>query len=116
MPCSLYLVVTDLQIIPAESNGVDAINFRTLRDSKSLDLEKNAHAFLAAGDDIIHAQAGSASVMMGPSTPGMQTPRELVGDTPSSTGGGALPSEGPYEREHNPFGEFSSVTRDIGDW
>jgi len=93
---------------------VDAINFRTLRDSKSLDLEKNTHSHLTGSDDIIHAQAGSPSVLMGPSTPGMQTPKELVGDTPASTAGG-LPSGGPYEREHNPFGEFSSVTRDVGD-
>jgi protein-serine/threonine kinase len=28
-----------LQIVPAESNGVDAINFRTMRDSKSLDFD-----------------------------------------------------------------------------
>ncbi len=30
------------QIVPAESNGIDAINFRTMRESKSLDLNKHA--------------------------------------------------------------------------
>lgn len=53
----------------------------------------------------------------------MLTPRELTSDlTPgaSSVGGasvmgGSGGAEGVYEREHNPFGEFSSVTRDFGD-
>ncbi|KAK4686391.1 protein-serine/threonine kinase, partial [Tremellales sp. Uapishka_1] len=87
-------------IIPAESNGIDAINFRTMRDSKSLDFEKRDDA------DIIHAIAGSASVVES-STPGMLTPKELVASPPGEAG---------YEKEKNPFGEFSSVTRDIGDW
>ncbi|CAD6580124.1 MAG: hypothetical protein TREMPRED_002671 [Tremellales sp. Tagirdzhanova-0007] len=89
-------------IIPAESNGIDAINFRALRDSKSVDLEVR--------DDIIHAQAGSPSILAGSSTPGMLTPSEIIsprfsGDAPEG-----------YDEEVNPFGDFSSVTRDVGDW
>ena len=93
-----------LQIIPAESNGIDAINFRTPRDSKSVDLERK--------DDIIHAQAGSPSILGGASTPGMLTPKEIVS---SALPNGQDASNG-YDAEVNPFGEFSSVTRDVGDW
>lgn len=106
------------KIIPAESNGIDAINFRTLRDSKSMDFERHSTSAEALGD-LIHAQAGSPSVMA-PGTPGMLTPRELVGEGVSAgsggqgSGGGA--GGGGLEAEVNPFGEFSSVTRDVGDW
>ncbi|RSH93821.1 hypothetical protein EHS25_006469 [Saitozyma podzolica] len=97
-------------IIPAESNGIDAINFRTIRDSKSVDFERG-------GDfdgDVIHAQAGSPSVT-NPGTPGMLTPKELQGTTPELPG--VLPGPGAktaHDKEKNPFGEFSSVTRDVG--
>ena len=91
------------QIIPAESNGIDAINFRTLRDSKSVDLERR--------DDIIHAQAGSPSILTGSSTPGMLTPKEIVS---ASVPNDDVPAG--YDAEINPLGEFSSVTRDVGDW
>ena len=96
------LTSTPIKIIPAESNGIDAINFRALRDSKSVDLEVR--------DDIIHAQAGSPSILAGSSTPGMLTPSEIIsprfsGDAPEG-----------YDEEVNPFGDFSSVTRDVGDW
>ncbi|WVQ99027.1 hypothetical protein IAU59_006159 [Kwoniella sp. CBS 9459] len=105
-------------IIPAESNGVDAINFRTMRESKSVDFDRD-------DEDIIHAQAGSPSVF-GNSTPGMLTPKEITTtsmalDTPSTAGGGVSPGpatgqSGPREMEKNPFEEFSSVTRHVGDW
>lgn len=54
-------------IIPAESNGIDAVNFRTMRDSKSIDF---------GDDDMIHAHAGQSVS----DSPGMLTPRELVED------------------------------------
>jgi len=73
-------------IIPAESNGIDTVNFRTIRDSKSIDF---------GSGDIIHGHAGLDSAN-GSSTPGMQTPRELAD-------------------AKNPFGEFNSVTRDFAD-
>lgn len=38
-PKHILTAVLHLQIVPAESNGVDAINFRTMRDSKSLDFD-----------------------------------------------------------------------------
>jgi len=40
-PCSqpMAKMFTSQQIVPAESNGVDAINFRTMRDSNSLDFD-----------------------------------------------------------------------------
>ncbi|WVQ76567.1 hypothetical protein IAR50_006238 [Cryptococcus sp. DSM 104548] len=144
-------------IIPEESNGIDTINFRPLRESKSLDFDKDD---LTA--DIIHAQAGSPSAISGSNTPGMLTPKELQPTLPpalpsssaSSQAGGstslagsvaslAVDSDGsgsagaglggekqpsasgslgkkcgpklsPYDLEKNPFGEFSSVTRDFG--
>jgi protein-serine/threonine kinase len=83
-----------------------------MRDSKSVDLERN--------DDIIHATAQFTSD--GSTTPGIQTPLELIRDlTPelplsssrSRSGSAAKKKE---VEEINPFGEFSSVTRDIGDW
>jgi len=101
-----------------------------LRDSKSLDLDKSpvqsgANPSIA---DIIHAQAGSPSVFTGNLTPGMQTPKELVSTPgasipPSSAGSNGtglanlpeVPGGNPYDREPNPFGEFSSVTRDFGE-
>ncbi|OCF32057.1 AGC/RSK/RSK-UNCLASSIFIED protein kinase [Kwoniella heveanensis BCC8398] len=105
-------------IIPAESNGVDAINFRTMRESKSVDFDRD-------DADIIHAHAGSPSVL-GNSTPGMLTPKEITTtslalDTPSTAGGGVSPGPGTgpngvREMEKNPFEEFSSVTRHVGDW
>jgi protein-serine/threonine kinase len=101
----------DIQIIPAESNGIDAINFRAMRDSKSVDLERN--------DDIIHATAQFTSD--GSTTPGIQTPLELIRDlTPelpsSRSRSGSAAAKKKEVEEVNPFGEFSSVTRDIGDW
>ncbi|ODO02889.1 hypothetical protein I350_05730 [Cryptococcus amylolentus CBS 6273] len=149
-------------IIPEESNGIDTINFRPLRESKSLDFDKDE---LTA--DIIHAQAGNPSVFGG-NTPGMLTPNELQPTLPSApplpssstssqagvdtslagsvaslavstdgsgSGPGSAPTNGgqhssasgsgslgkkrgqaqsPYDLEKNPFGEFSSVTRDFG--
>jgi protein-serine/threonine kinase len=87
-----------------------------MRDSKSVDLERN--------DDIIHATAQFTSD--GSTTPGIQTPLELIRDLtpelPSSRGrsGSAAATSGTGRKkeveEVNPFGEFSSVTRDIGDW
>ncbi|WRT67439.1 uncharacterized protein IL334_004410 [Kwoniella shivajii] len=100
-------------IIPAESNGIDAINFRTMRESKSVDFDRD-------DVDVIHAQAGSPSVF-GISTPGMLTPKEITtnAETPSSstsisTNGNVTGNS--KDREKNPFEEFSSVTRHIGDW
>ena len=97
-----------------------------MRDSKSVDLERNDDEA-----DIIHATAGSPSVFgngNGQMTPGMLTPKELTHDSLS-------PSEGPRggrkgsasngsgvgatiaeDKEKNPFGDFNSVTRDVGDW
>ena len=37
------------QIVPATSNGVDAVNFRSIRESQSLQLEGVAGQFVAAG-------------------------------------------------------------------
>ncbi|OWZ57156.1 protein-serine/threonine kinase [Cryptococcus neoformans c45] len=111
-------------IIPEESNGIDTINFRPLRESKSIDFDRDDIT-----TDIIHAKAGSPSVS-GNATPGMLTPKELVQTTssPSPSGGGAggvsghsssaMPIPGSvrgYDKEKNPFGEFSSVTRDFGE-
>jgi protein-serine/threonine kinase len=72
-------------IIPAESNGIDTVNFRTIRDSKSIDFEDRS--------DLIQGHAGDLN---GTSTPGMQTPKEL-------------------SDAKNPFNDFSSVTRDFVD-
>jgi len=90
-----------------------------MRDSKSVDLERK--------DDIIHATAQFTS--NGSTTPGIQTPLEIIRDLtpelPSSTrgrsGSATAASTAGLGRkkeveEVNPFGEFSSVTRDIGDW
>ncbi|WWD01074.1 hypothetical protein V866_008012 [Kwoniella sp. B9012] len=106
-------------IIPAESNGIDAINFRTLRESKSVDFDRD-------DGDVIHAKAGNPSVL-GNSTPGMLTPKEITinAETPSSSisgggignntnGGGAGGNS--RDKEKNPFEEFSSVTRHVGEW
>jgi hypothetical protein len=68
-----------------------------MRDSRSLDFEDGA-----SGAGVIHAMAGSPSVGM-PGTPGMLTPKEISG-----TGG--------VEEKGNPFEEFNSVTRDVGDF
>jgi protein-serine/threonine kinase len=121
-----------------------------MRESESVDFERNpptpgstASPLLKAGGsglatpkgDIIQGHAGSPSVFLGDTTPGMLTPKELVstGNTPmteyigeedesgaaggggegGSTGGGGTNI---YEKEHNPFGQFSSVTRDVGGW
>ena len=112
------------QIIPAESNGIDAINFRTLRESKSVDFTSepvgtSPRSGKPVGmEDIIHAMAGSPSAYIGGnSTPGMLTPKELTGQydaTPSASTTGDHTSG--FENEPNPFNEFSSVTRDVGDW
>jgi protein-serine/threonine kinase len=74
-------------IIPAESNGIDTVNFRTIRDSRSIDFESG---------DVIHGHAGAATDLGGASTPGMQTPKEL-------------------SNAKNPFGDFNSVTREFAD-
>ena len=119
-----FIMLIPPQIIPAESNGIDAINFRTMRDSKSVDLERNDDT------DIIHATAGSPSAFSnGNMTPGMLTPKELTHDAstppemPRSGGRKASASNGQgvgativEDKEKNPFGDFNSVTRDVGDW
>lgn len=74
-------------IIPAESNGIDTINFRTMRDSKSIDFESG---------DVIHGHAGLEPGSTGANSPGMLTPKELT-------------------ETKNPFNEFNSVTRDFVD-
>ncbi|EJT51219.1 serine/threonine-protein kinase nrc-2 [Trichosporon asahii var. asahii CBS 2479] len=84
-------------IIPAESNGIDTVNFRTIRDSKSIDFTSGALMPDAQGEDIIQGHAGFPATA--PGTPGMATPKELV----------------PIADEKNPFNEFSSVTRDFID-
>lgn len=95
-----------------------------MRDSKSVDLERN-------DEDIIHATAGSPSLFSGNGqmTPGMLTPKELTHDAltppeggPRAGGRGRKGSAGNgngtivEDKEKNPFGDFNSVTRDIGDW
>ncbi|GHJ86107.1 hypothetical protein NliqN6_2509 [Naganishia liquefaciens] len=77
-------------ICPQASNGVDTVNFRTMRDSKSLDFDKH-------GTTIIQGQAGSPSAA-DPATPGMLTPKELTLEGATET---------------NPFHEFTSVTREF---
>lgn len=52
--------------------------------------------------DMIHGMAGSPTAGI-PGTPGMPTPKELNG-------------RGEMEEKGNPFEEFSSVTRDLGDF
>jgi len=47
-------------IVPLASNGIDAMNFRTMRDSQSLDLETQ----------VIHTVAGRSI----PGTPGLNEP------------------------------------------
>lgn len=92
-----------------------------MRDSKSVDLERKDDN----DSDIIHATAQFTSD--GSTTPGIQTPLEIIRDLtpelPSSTrgrSGSATAASGGGRKkeveEVNPFGEFSSVTRDIGDW
>jgi protein-serine/threonine kinase len=84
-----------------------------MRDSKSVDFDRAS----PSTEDIIHATAGSPSALTGTATPGILTPRELTSATTPGTGlGGDGNGPGGYEAEVNPFGEFSSVTRDIGDW
>jgi hypothetical protein len=51
---------------------------------------------------MIHGMAGSPTAGI-PGTPGMPTPKELNG-------------RGEMEEKGNPFEEFSSVTRDLGDF
>jgi protein-serine/threonine kinase len=87
-----------------------------MRDSKSVDLERN--------DDIIHATATSPSAFIanGEMTPGILTPKELTDNLSPElpTAGGGRSRSGSAKstarEEVNPFGDFSSVTRDIGDW
>lgn len=92
-----------------------------MRDSKSVDLERN--------DDIIHGTATSPSAFVqgGEMTPGILTPKELTESTltPSDSGSGNRSRSGSAantnaknarKEEKNPFGDFSSVTRDIGEW
>ncbi|WVO14175.1 hypothetical protein L204_101806 [Cryptococcus depauperatus] len=97
-------------IIPEESNGIDAINFRPLRESKSIDFDRKDIV------DMIHAKAGSPSVL-GNNTPGMLTPNELTQShaAEAASGGVADASIKGYDHEKNPFEEFSSVTRDFGE-
>ena len=82
-----------------------------MRDSKSVDLER--------GDDIIHASAVLSTETL--LTPGIQTPMELTQgtpppDLPNGNGGRGRSASAPRREEVNPFGEFSSITRDIGDY
>ncbi|KAG8931455.1 hypothetical protein FRC01_001279 [Tulasnella sp. 417] len=87
-------------IVPAASNGIDAVNFRAMRESKSMDLDKH-------GDSTIRGIAGAGSV---PGTPGLG-PDDGI-DPPSngtmrSHGGLLSPKLAP---EDDLFGAFSSVT------
>jgi len=80
-----------------------------MRESKSVDFAREA-----PDADVIYALAGSPSIMAGASSPGMLTPRELTAGYESSPTA-SLGVAG-YEKEANPFGEFSSVTRDVRGW
>lgn len=87
-------------IVPAASNGVDAVNFRAMRESKSMDLDKH-------GGSTIRGVAGAGSV---PGTPGLG-PDDGIDPPPNgamrSHGGLLSPKLAP---EDDLFGAFSSVT------
>jgi protein-serine/threonine kinase len=51
-----------LQIVPASSNGVDAVNFRQMHESTSLHLDKG---------EILHGVAGAGASPLTPGTPTM---------------------------------------------
>ncbi|KAG9050856.1 hypothetical protein FS837_001966 [Tulasnella sp. UAMH 9824] len=87
-------------ILPAASNGIDAVNFRAMRESKSMDLDKH-------GDSTIRGIAGAGSV---PGTPGLG-PDDGIDPPPN----GAMRSHGgllspKLATEDDLFGAFSSVT------
>lgn len=108
MRCLVLIRSALCQIVPASSNGIDAVNFRHLRDSKSLDFDD--HGPVSSSSHFIRGVAGHPPAS--PGTPGFQTPTELLsgsGSTPTNGVAGAL------ESEPNPFGEFSSVTKSYDD-
>lgn len=48
-------MLTDVQIEPMSSNGVDAVNFRHLKESHSLHLEGGSNEQLGPDDDLFGA-------------------------------------------------------------
>ncbi|KAG8904059.1 hypothetical protein FRB99_002330 [Tulasnella sp. 403] len=97
---TLGILIYEMIIVPATSNGVDAVNFRPMRESKSMDLDRH-------GDVTIRAVAGSGVV---PGTPGLG-PDDGIDPPPA----GAMRSHGGIlsprlTAEDDLFGAFSSVT------
>lgn len=82
-----------MQIVPTASNGVDAVNFRQMRESNSLNLEKQ-QALVPPSPGPQHAQLRGVAGAGAPGTPG------LGGDD-----GMDLPPQ-----EVDLFGAFSSIT------
>lgn len=82
--------------MPTASNGVDAVNFRQLRESNSLQLDKqHSHVPIPPSPGL----RGVAGAMSQPGTPG------LGGDDGMEIAGTAAGSQ-----EVDLFGAFSSIT------
>ncbi len=94
------------------SNGIDAINFRALRESKSVDFDRDSSAAGSNGAalDVIHGKAGSPSVVRARYTRHAHPERAAGRLTAEMRAAGKTA----YETEVNPFEEFRGVTRDIG--
>lgn len=86
-----------LQIVPASSNGVDAVNFRQMKESNSLHLDRHA---TKKNHDTLKGVAGKPSARLKPSTPG--APDDGLDPAPSS------PSTPASDKDL--FGAFANVT------
>lgn len=98
-------------IVPAYSNGLDAINFRNVRESKSLNLDRQDPAQQAAA--VAQSQAVASTVMAGAAAP-------LPTRGASKTVMTAVAGKGQVEEagdavEANPFSGFNSITLQHGD-
>jgi protein-serine/threonine kinase len=89
-----------LQIVPASSNGVDAVNFRPLKESSSLHLDRHT-AKKQGGQDTLKAVAGKPSSRL-KTSPGSVGGDDGI-DTPPTTPG--TPAS-----EKDLFGAFANVT------
>ncbi|KAG9025837.1 hypothetical protein FRB95_009689 [Tulasnella sp. JGI-2019a] len=95
-------------IVPATSNGIDAVNFRQMRESKSMDLDRHM-------DSTIRGVAGPGSV---PGTPDLRSTDDGLEPPPTPGTGASLRSQGSLlspkltasPTDEDLFGAFSSVT------
>lgn len=98
-------------IVPASSNGLDAANFRNVRESRSLNLDNQSISQNGKSNKDQRAANRSANNGAGSTTTGSSTAQAEVKQTTGKNGG----KEEERDAADNPFSGFNSITLHHGE-